>query len=338
MSWSVVGFVLGLAVIGAMAAIVAAALVAVALPAVVALTKPGSARRADLALLGGLLPAVTAVVGMALVAVPSLLAVLTVAADHCLQHDHHGHLCPVHLQALSPWLAVVGGAVIAAVAGRMGVRLGARARQRRLVLASSLIGEHRRLDDGTTLVVLDGPPTLLHAADHVVVASKSLLDGLSARSVQAALAHEAAHVHRGDSRWLHRLSMAAALSPPLFGAWMQRLYRQAAEEAADEAAAVVVGAVDVAAAVVEVSRVRLRLQRQALVDLPAIDGGDLTARIERLLATEPRARRSGAPVVVATLLLASLAVAPFFDHVHHLAETALAQVERPRHQHGPHSH
>jgi hypothetical protein len=93
---------------------------------------------------------------------------------------------------------------------------------------------------------------------------------------------------------------------------MQRLYRQAAEEAADEAAAVVVGGVDVAAAVVEVSRVRLRLQRQALLGLPAIDGGDLTARIERLLATEPRARRSGAPVVVATLLLASLAVAPFF--------------------------
>ena len=338
MSWNVVGFVLGLAVIGAVAAIVAAGLVAVALPAVVALTKPGSARRADLALLGGLLPAVTAVVAMALVAGPYLLALVSLAVDHCLQHDHHGHLCPTHLQGLAPWLAVVGGAVIAAVAGRMGVRLGARARQRRLVLASSLIGEHRRLDDGTTLVVLDGPPTLLHAADHVVVASKTLLDGLSARSVQAALAHEAAHVRRGDSRWLHRLSMAAALSPPLFGAWMQRLYRQAAAEAADEAAAVVVGAVDVAAAVVEVSRVRLRLQRAVLVDLPAIDGGDLTVRVERLLGLEPRDRRSGAPVVMALLLLATIAVAPFFDRVHHLAETALAHVEHPRHQHGPHSH
>lgn len=338
MSWNVVGFGLGLAVIGAVAAIVAAGLVAVALPAVVALTKPGSARRADLALLGGLLPAVTAVVAMALVAGPSLLALVTLADDHCLQHDHHGHLCPIHLQGLVPWLAVVGGVIAASVLGRLALRLVARVRQRRLVLASSLVGDHHRLADGTTVVLLDGPPTLLHAADDVILASKSLLEGLSAQSVQAALAHEAAHVRRGDSRWLHRLSVASALSPPLFGAWMQRVYRQAAEEAADEAAAVVVGAVDVAAAVVEVSRVRLRLQRQALVDLPAIDGGDLTVRIERLLGLEPRDRRSGAPVVMALLLLATIAVAPFFDRVHHLAETALAHVERPRHQHGPHSH
>ena len=338
MMQSAVAFGLGLALIGAVLALVGAALVAVALPVAVAVVRPGSARRADLALLGGLLPAVMAVVGMALVAGPSLLAVFSVAADHCLQHSHHGHLCPIHLQGLSPWLVVVGGAVTVAVLGRLGRRLRARVQQRRLVLASSLLGDHQRLADGTTLVVLDGPPTLLHAADDVVIASKSLLDGLSARSLQAALAHEAAHVRRGDSRWLQRLSLAAALSPPVFGAWMQRLYRQAAEEAADEAAAVVVGAVDVAAAVVEVSRVRLRLQRQALVDLPAIDGGDLTVRIERLLAIEPRARRSGAPVVMATLLLATLAVAPFFDRVHHLAETALAHVERPSHQHGPHRH
>lgn len=338
MSWSVVGFALGLAVIGAVAAIVAAGLVAVGLPVAIALTKPGSARRADLALLGGLLPAVTAVVGMALVAGPSLLALVSLAVDHCLQHDHHGHLCPTHLQGLAPWLAVVGGAVIAAVAGRMGLRLGARARQRRLVLASSLLGEHQRLDDGTTLVVLDGPPSLLHAADHFVVASKSLLAGLTAPSRRAALAHEAAHVRRGDSRWLHRLALAAALSPPLFGTWIQRLYRQAAEEAADEAAAVIVGAIDIAAAVVEVSRLRLRLQHPALVNLPAIDGGDLTLRIQRLLELEPRTRPSGAPVVMALLLLATLAVAPFFDRVHHLAETALAHVEHPHHQHDPHSH
>ena len=324
---STFGFFLGLALTGATLASLAA-LVVVTLAPLAALARLDSARRADLLVFCGLLPAVVGVVGMGLTALPALLALAGVSADHCLQHNHHGHLCPVHLTALPPWMASCGGIVAAVAVARVARLLVAQQQQRRLLRAAALIGARSCLDDGTPLVVIDGPPTLLHAGHEFIVASRALLERLHPRSCRAALAHEAAHVRRDDSRWLMRLAVAGALAPPGFGGWLLRRYRQAAEEAADEAAAVVVGVVDVAAAVVDVSRLR---QRSALEGLPALDGANLERRIRRLLTLTPRPRRSGAAVVVGVLLAATLAAVPFFDDIHHLAETALAQVERARH-------
>lgn len=322
------GFLLGLGLTAASLACATALLVAAFAPLAGAMTR-SSARRADLALLGGLLPGVVAIVGTSLAALPAALAGLGLASDHCLQHDHHWHLCPEHLGGFPPWMALCGAAAIAIAVARAGVRLVDGHSQRRLVRAVVGVGERSRLEDGTAVVVVDGPPTLLHAAGDVVIASRTLLDTLSDASRRAALSHEAAHVRRGDSRWLMCLSVAAALAPPGFGAWMLRLYRQAAEEAADEEAAAVVGTVAVAAAVLDVSRLRAR---SVLDGLPAVDGADLERRVVRLLDLTPRRSRSGAVVVVTALAVLAVAAAPFFDDVHHLAESALASVERARHQ------
>ncbi len=327
---SVLGFFLGLALTAAALSAATSLLVAAACR-VVGVLRLSSARRADVALLGGLLPGVVGVVGASLAGLPAFLAIAGLGADHCLQHDHHWHLCPAHLAGLPPWMALCGAAAAAFVVGRAVVVIVERHQQQQLLRAVVDMGARSTLDDGSVVVTVDGPPTLLHAADGFVIASRSLLELLSVSSRQASLQHEAAHLRRGDSRWLFVLSLAASLAPPLFGTWMARVYRQAAEEAADEEAAAVVGVVDVAAAVIDVSRLR---QRSVLECLPAVDGADLERRVLRLLSLTPRPRRSGAVVVVVALAAGVLAVTPFFNDVHHLAESALAHVESARHQHG----
>ncbi len=321
---SVFAFALGLVFVGAVLS-TSVAVVGFGVAAASSLLPVSAARRADLFFLLGLAPALVGLFGMVLVALPSLLAGAGLAADHCLTHDHHTHLCPVHITGLPAVLAAIAAGAFVVAVLRLGTRLFDLLQQRALVRAATGIGECTPLED-TTLVILAGPPTLLHAGDDVVLASRALLDGLSAGARRAALAHETAHVRRGDARCLSLLSLAAACAPPLLGEQMIRRYRQAAEEAADEDAAAVVGVVDVAAAVVEVSRVRLR---SALDGLCAIDGADIEQRIRRLLALQPIARRSGAVVVVAVLAGATLSSLPFFDDVHHLAESALSQAAAP---------
>lgn len=321
---SAVGFFLGLIAVAAVMA-TTASLVGGALIVVARRLPLPAARRADVALFVGLAPAVAAFVGTVLVALPAVLTLGGWAADHCLQHDHHGHLCPVHLGSVPAVLAAAAAFVGVGVTARLMSAI-ADLRHRDVLLRSAIaVGQRAQLDDATALVILDGPPTLLHASAALVVASRALLERLSPASRRAALAHEAAHVRRRDGRWLAFLSLAAAFTPPPFGAWVQRQYRQAAEEAADEEAAVAVGGVDVAAAMIEVSRVRLASAFDH--GLPANDGGDLEARVRRLLVLQPQHRRSGAVAVVAVFAGLSLLSLPFFDHVHHLAESALAQAE-----------
>lgn len=325
---NVVAFALGLAATAAMLSCVAAVVVGAA-ALVINWSNINSARRADLALLGGLLPLVVAGFGTVLVALPSLLSAAGVWPDHCVQHGHHWHLCPTHIVGVPAWVAVVGAVALVAASARAGLHLLDQHRGEQLLQASAQVGV-RAVVDGVSVVVVDGPPTLLHAASDFIIASRSLLDGLSGVVRRAALQHEAAHVRRGDSTWLRLLSIAGACAPPLFGAWMSRVYRQAAEEAADEEAAFVVGTVDVAAAIVEVSRAR---RRSVLETLPAIDGANLERRVLRLLALTPRQHRSGAVVVLAVLALGAMIAAPFFDDVHHGAETVLAHINTTHHNH-----
>ncbi|MDP2340997.1 MAG: hypothetical protein Q8O67_08570 [Deltaproteobacteria bacterium] len=333
---NILGFILGLALTGAALSSIAALVVALAaLGARASGRQLPSAAQADVALFAGLLPAVVGVGGALLAAVPAVLASVGLLEDHCLDHGHHGHLCPEHLGAFPPWMAVLGAAAGAAGLARAGFALAAQRRRSRLLNAAVAVGVHQRLDDGTTLVVLDGPPTLLHAGGGLVLASRALLDQLGHRSRRAALAHEAAHVRRGDGGWLSWLALAAAFAPPGFGAVLQRCYRQAAEEAADEEAAVVVGAVDVAAAVVEVARLRLRSGAPAdLEALPAIDAADIERRVARLLVLVPRARSSCAGFVIGALLLGVVAAVPFADDVHHAVETVMAHAAGA-HDHAP---
>ena len=63
--------------------------------------------RAELAFLAAVLPAIVAAAVTTAAALPSLLAVVGWAEDHCLQHTHHPHLCMhLYLQAEQKWLPV----------------------------------------------------------------------------------------------------------------------------------------------------------------------------------------------------------------------------------------
>lgn len=114
----------------------------------------------------------------------------------------------------------------------------------------------------------------------------------------------------------------------MFGAWIARAYRQAAEEAADEEAALVVGAVDVALAIVAVSRVRGRFAHEALL---ALDGANIERRVVRLLTLQPQRRPSRAVAAIALLVAGAATAVPFFADVHHGAETVLAHVATTHH-------
>ena len=314
---SVAGFLLSLAVIAAVSSTVTAVAGGVML-ALVSRLRPSPARAADLALFVGLAPGMVAVVIAALVALPALFAATGVLPDHCLQHAHHGHLCPLHLATVPAWVAVVGSFVSLIAVGRFLVRAFDHREEQRLWRGLIAVGA-AHVD---RVVVVDGPPTLLHAGDDVIVASATLLCALDDTMRRAVLAHETAHLRRRDSRSLHALLFAEALSPPAYGAAVVRRFRQAAEEAADEAAAVVVGAVDVAAAIVAVARARQGSRFDHA--RPAIAGGDLERRVRRLLSIEPRERRAGAHVVVAAFVVFIVAALPLFADVHHVAESAFA--------------
>lgn len=333
---STLGFFLGLVCVSAAAASFAAA-GGVVLLTLLTRFPLASARRADVAQLCGLLPASAGAATFLLTALPALLGVAGFGVDHCLEHDdHHWHLCPRHFSGMPQWMTLASVIVVVTVFTRALVSLYRAHAQAALVRAASRLGRHSRFADGTVVVELDGPPSLLHAAGSFILVSRRLLHELGGVARDGVLAHEAAHIRRGDPQWLRRLSIATAFAPPGYGRWVSGLYRQAAEEAADEEAAVVVGAVNVAAAVVEVARIRRRSALDALpAALPAADGADLERRVLRLLALEPERRVSGARLVVAFLAVAGLAALPFVQQVHHLAESLLGDVgdaERP-HQH-----
>ena len=66
------------------------------------------ALRADLAFVLGTLPALASTGVVAAAVAPPLAAALGLAADHCLGHGHHVHLCFLHSTHVRPHLAAVG--------------------------------------------------------------------------------------------------------------------------------------------------------------------------------------------------------------------------------------
>lgn len=317
---SALAFILGAAAVAAGLSVCVAVISAGALA--LASKRASAARRADLAFTCAVLPGVTALVGTVAAALPSVLAALG-ADDHCLHHLHHAHLCPVHSGALHSRILVVGALALAFSATVLVVWIARAARGARFVRGARAVGE-RSTVDGITVVALGGAPRLLHAvgALHpIVVVSAALLEALSPSARVAVLAHEAAHVRRRDGLALWLLSMLSFVSPPVFSAWARRAFLSAADEAADEEAAVVVGPLAVAAALVEVAQRRSRSPLDGIA--LAADGGSIEARVNRLLHLRPRRHTPQLHVVAVAGVCAALAMLSWSESVHHAVETAL---------------
>jgi hypothetical protein len=128
-----------------------------------------------------------------------------------------------------------------------------------------------------------------------VYVTTGLREQLSARDLQAVLAHEAAHVRRRDTLTAAVLTLFYTLLPVPGTRLLLREWRRAAERACDREAAREVGnPCDVAAALVRVAR----LAAQAPTRLPngacfAEWGEDIEGRVQALLRGPEHGRRSG---------------------------------------------
>jgi len=209
-----------------------------------------------------------------------LLDAMYADTAHCSSHSHgHLHVCSSNDYLLASGaleLTIVGGLLSLVVLNWARMIVRERSLYKKLAMLS-------RLSRGTRkLRIVDGVAPLALAVgirDSFVLLSRSLLSQLTLRQRRVVLAHEAAHLRRGDS--LRNIFFEAMLA--VYPFWQARRlrqhWRQALEEGADDSAVEVFGRGAVAETLIKVARVS-KLNRCGTFAMP---GAGTIQRIERLI-------------------------------------------------------
>ncbi len=281
-------------------------------------------RRADLALVLTLGLALATLAVVIATALPPLSSALGGQADDCFSHAHHGHLCLVHLAAPRPALLVLGAAALALFAFRA-VLLAARlSRASGSVALLETLGKVEHL--GFPIVWVPGAPRLCVATGILrrrVLVSSSLAEALEPPQLEAALAHESAHLRRHDPLVSVLMQLGSLALVPFVAGFLAREHAALTEEACDQAAAREVGEPSlVAEALVRVA---------ALASQPgpalAFGRGNLESRVRALLAMSLSQRVPlRLPLLAAAGAGAALTLSFVFSQsgaVHHAVETLL---------------
>ena len=260
--------------------------------------------RRALRLLTGSALIVALATGLALysLAVPVIARVPQVAAI--------GRWVPGMLHSPGPlWFGLAAG-MVATMLLLGGILAGVRAAGTAIVTTRSTRGF--RTGYARVSVVPDDMPSAyaIGLRGGQVVVTTAMLAALSAPEQRVLLAHEEAHLRQRHSAHLVAIRLAVAANP-LLGP-LERAVRHAAERAADEYAAGVVGDRLLAARSVARAATARRARQRAETRALDVAGGDVPARVDSLLSP-PRHGHSTmcASVVVATVLVAycSLTVA-----------------------------
>lgn len=258
--------------------------------------------------------------GLALaLVVPTALDVLGVHPDHCQAHDHGLHLCGVHGDVYAP-LLVLGLLLVPLVAGRSLVTATRTWRATVDLLALQALGVRNG-----ALIEVPGDAPLCLATGVLrprVLLSAGLRLHLGDLGVQAALAHERAHLRRRDPAALVLIQVAAAFGIP--GSGLASAFRAAAEEAADAEAAAEVGGVAVAAALVRMAR--FVSGRPGPLSSSALTFGahPLEQRVVLLLEGPPTPAKARGLVLAGLVAVAILAVGMVSaERFHHVIEDLL---------------
>lgn len=283
------------------------------------------ALRADLVFVLGTLPALASMGVVAAAAAPPLAAALGLAADHCLGHGHHVHLCFLHSTHVRPLLAAVGAFSLAVFLFRAGGVVLRVLRMRARLAALESLGTPR--PGLFPIVSVPGAPRLCHAAGFVrgrILLSASLEESLTPTELRSALAHEEAHLRRRDPLSGLLLGVAGLFAAPFLARACATLYQTAAEEACDAEAAATVGDGGlVAGALVKVATLQRKLSN-VVADAPAFGALALERRVRLLLDEEARAATAHAlRVAGAVALAAGLFALAHTAFLHHAVETAL---------------
>lgn len=283
--------------------------------------------RTEVAFVLGCLPAASAIATLFAVLGPPLQAAVWGAADHCAAHTHHLHLCFLHPAQLRPVVAALGAGWLAYFLIRVGRLLAGWHVEARAVRTLESMGRPYEGRAFPTCVV-PGSGWWCFAAGsrrRRVVLSEGLLRGLEPSELEAALAHEEAHLFRRDPLVQCWLALAGAFSLPWISARAEAALRMAGEEASDAAAAARVGdGALVARALVKVAGAqRSERSRGARVSFGA---HPLERRVLLLLSdcagvAQIKSRAVAAGVGLLTL---ALTVALFASaELHHTVETLL---------------
>lgn len=292
-----------------------------------------------LALLGGRAhlrsrgPAVERRAAVAVAVVPVVLASAVVTAlivrsivgpDHCEVHHHHAHLCLAHgaVWLQRPWVVVALATAAAVVAMRSVFLVATVLRGSRsvagLASVSTVHGDVRIVESERAFGFVAG---LVHPAIYV---SSRAWAALTEIERDALVAHERAHVARGDLRARVVIEGFLALASPLVGELVRATWRSASERLCDtEAVDAVRDAPAVASALVALCRLNAS-RPPALGFTPA--AGELFDRVHAVLAGQPSGVRSAAILARVVALAAStiiVAAGLAAEPLHHVLETLL---------------
>jgi len=281
-----------------------------------------AARRADAAFLLGVLPMVTGASLVGAMVLPSTLHVTGLRLDHCDLHSHHAHLCALHAEPASP-LLLLAGLALTLVAGARALRLASRQ-----LRASQAVSNLERLGARSKgpfpVTRVPGSPWVCLATGiwHPrVVLSASLEQALGTEGLDAALAHEHAHLERRDPALRVALAWAGLWALPTAASALESAFRDAAEEASDAEAAQVHGPLALAAALV--SMARLPRPMPSMVSL-GLGDTSLERRVQVLVSGVPAATRSWSLPTATGLIVGGLVVSfVSAESLHHAVETLL---------------
>lgn len=251
--------------------------------------------------------------------VPTALDLLGVHPDHCHAHDHGLHLCGVHGDAYAP-LLLLGAVLVPLVAGCGFVTA------RRLWRASVDLRALQALGARSgALIEVPGEAPLCLATGVLrprVLLSTGLRAQLGAPAVEAALAHEHAHLRRRDPAALLFLQIAATFGLP--GSGLVSAFRGAAEESADAEAAAELGGVAVADALVRMARLMSEQAGAPSISALAFGAHPLEQRVLRLLEGPATPVKAHGLLLTGVILFAAIVLGTVgAEPIHHLIEDLL---------------
>ena len=251
--------------------------------------------------------------------IPGIVGFLARYGDHCLVHGgHHHHLCLLHpphpAGSVLAWLVPAG--LLAPAALRLGLGLRRSVAQSRL--ARALVSTSRPSKLGPDVRVLDPAEPLALTVGWrrpTVLISDGLLGRVTQRGLDVVLAHERAHIERGDTRHALADRLAAALYPRALARPLLARIALAREQACDALAARRAGgSLAVAQTLVEILRLGVRAPAAGI----SIASDALESRVAYLLSPP---RREGERRVVPVTVVVALALAgigPVHTGVEHL--------------------
>lgn len=251
--------------------------------------------------------------------VPGVVAALAQHGDHCLLHGgHHHHLCFLHPPhtADNPVAWLVPLALFAPAAVLLGLCVRRALAEWRL--ARSLAATSRPSELGPDVRVLDRAEPLaltLGWLRPTVLISEGLLSRATQRGLEVVLAHERAHIERGDTRHALVDRLAASLYPRAVAGPLLARITLAREQACDALAAQRAGG---PLAVAETLAEVLRLGMSAPVGSISVTSGAVESRVAFLLNPPAPERRWWIVLVIVVASLAAAGTGPVHTVVERL--------------------